>query len=101
MPISSWIRHNPNKLFAAMWQHRRQPWTFNSGGPGSGLHVTVDGGETWTKLSDKEGLPEGELGRIGLAISRSKPDVVYALVENKKNGLYRSTDGGTEVEKDE
>jgi photosystem II stability/assembly factor-like uncharacterized protein len=79
---------NPNKLFAAMWQHRRQPWTFNSGGPGSGLHVTIDGGATWTKLSDKEGLPEGELGRIGLAIARSKPDVVYALVENKKNALY-------------
>lgn len=85
---------NPNKLFAAMWEHRRQPWTFNSGGPGSGLHVTVDGGATWTKLSDKEGLPKGELGRIGIAIARSKPDVVYAYVENKKNALYRSTDGG-------
>jgi len=86
---------NPNKLFAAMWQHRRQPWTFNSGGPGSGLHVTINGGETWTKLTDKEGLPEGELGRIGLAVARNKPDVVYALIENKKNALYRSTDGGT------
>jgi len=85
---------NPNKLFASMWQHRRQPWTFNSGGPGSGLHVTVDGGETWTKLTSKEGLPEGELGRIGLAIARSKPEVVYAWVESKKNALYRSTDGG-------
>jgi photosystem II stability/assembly factor-like uncharacterized protein len=86
---------NPNKLFAAMWQHRRQPWTFNSGGPGSGLHVTIDGGATWTKLSDKEGLPKGELGRIGIAIAPSKPDVVYAYIENKKNGLYKSTDGGT------
>ena len=85
---------NPNKLFASMWQHRRLPWTFNSGGPGSGLHVTVDGGETWTKLTSKEGLPEGELGRIGLAIARSMPEVVYALVESKKNALYRSTDGG-------
>lgn len=90
---------NPNKLFAAMWQHRRLPWTFTSGGPGSGLHVTVDGGETWTKLTSKEGLPEGELGRIGLAIARSKPDVVYALVENKKNALYRSTDGGSKWKK--
>ncbi|MEQ1587637.1 MAG: hypothetical protein ABL895_17255 [Cyclobacteriaceae bacterium] len=85
---------NPNKLFAAMWQHRRQPWTFTSGGPGSGLHVTIDGGETWTKITNKEGLPEGELGRIGLAIARSKPEVVYAYVENKKNALYRSVDGG-------
>lgn len=86
---------NPNKLFAAMWQHRRQPWTFSSGGPGSGLYVTNDGGETWSKLGDKDGLPEGELGRIGLAIARSKPEVVYAWVENKKNALYRSSDGGT------
>ncbi len=85
---------NPNKFFASMWQHRRQPWTFNSGGPGSGLYVTIDGGEKWTKLTSKEGLPEGDLGRIGLAISRSKSEVVYALVESKKNALYRSTDGG-------
>lgn len=85
---------NPNKLFASMWQHRRQPWTFTSGGPGSGLHVTLDGGETWTKLTNKDGLPEGELGRIGLAIARSKPEIIYAWIENKKNALYRSTDGG-------
>ncbi|MFZ5972588.1 MAG: WD40/YVTN/BNR-like repeat-containing protein [Bacteroidota bacterium] len=85
---------NPNKLIAAMWQHRRQPWIFHSGGPGSGLYVTYDGGKTWQKRTDKDGLPEGELGRIGLAIARSKPDVVYALVESKKNALYRSTDGG-------
>jgi photosystem II stability/assembly factor-like uncharacterized protein len=85
---------NPNKLFAAMWEHLRQPWTFTSGGPGSGLHTTYDGGKTWKKLTHKEGLPEGELGRVGIAISRSKPDVVYALVESKKNALYRSTDGG-------
>jgi photosystem II stability/assembly factor-like uncharacterized protein len=85
---------NPNKLFANMWEHRRMPWTFSSGGPGSGLHVTYDGGKTWKKLSSKEGLPEGELGRMGLAIARSKPNVVYALIESKKNALYRSDDGG-------
>ena len=85
---------NPNKLIAAMWEHRRHPWTFKSGGPGSGLHVTYDGGKTWKKMTSKEGLPEGELGRIGLAISRSKPEIVYALVESKKNALYRSDDGG-------
>jgi len=85
---------NPNKLFASMWQHRREPWTFNSGGPGSGLYMTIDGGENWTKVTNKEGLPEGDLGRIGLAIARSKPEVVYAWVESKKNALYRSDDGG-------
>jgi photosystem II stability/assembly factor-like uncharacterized protein len=85
---------NPNKLIASMWEHRRKPWTFNSGGPGSGIHVTLDGGRTWKKLTSKEGLPEGDLGRVGFAIARSKPDVIYALVEAKKNGLYRSTDGG-------
>lgn len=85
---------NPNKLFANMWEHRRMPWTFNSGGPGSGLYVTYDGGKNWKKLSNKEGLPEGDVGRMGLAISRSKPNVVYALMEAKKNALYRSEDGG-------
>ncbi len=85
---------NPNKLIAAMWEHRRKPYTFHSGGPGSGLYVTYDGGENWTKKTDKDGLPKGDLGRIGLAISNSNPQVVYALVEAKKNALYRSEDGG-------
>ncbi len=85
---------NPNKLFANMWEHRRMPWTFNSGGPGSGLYVTYDGGKNWKKLTDKEGLPEGNVGRMGLAIARNKPNVVYALIEAKKNALYRSEDGG-------
>jgi photosystem II stability/assembly factor-like uncharacterized protein len=86
--------NNPNKLIAAMWEHRRMPWTFNSGGPGSGLYITVDGGENWKRLSDKDGLPKGDLGRIGLAIAPSNPKRVYALVEAKKNGFYRSEDGG-------
>ncbi len=85
---------NPNKIFAAMWEHRRKPWTFASGGPGSGLYVTVNGGETWKKLSADDGLPKGDLGRMGLAVSRSNPDRVYALIESKKNALYRSDDGG-------
>ncbi len=85
---------NPNKLIASMWQHRRWPWTFKSGGPGSGLHITFDGGASWKKLTDKDGLPEGELGRIGVTIAASKPEVVYATIENKKNALYKSTDGG-------
>jgi photosystem II stability/assembly factor-like uncharacterized protein len=86
---------NPNKLIASMWEHRRWPWTFKSGGPGSGMHITYDGGKTWMKKTDKDGLPEGELGRMGLAISRSKPSIVYALIESKKNALYRSEDGGS------
>ncbi len=85
---------NPNKLIAAMWEHQRKPWTFNSGGEGSGLYITYDGGENWKKLTDKDGLPEGNLGRIGLAISPSNPKFVYALVEAKKNALYKSEDGG-------
>jgi photosystem II stability/assembly factor-like uncharacterized protein len=85
---------NPNKLIASMWEHRRQPWTFKSGGPGSGIHITYDGGKMWKKLSEKEGIPEGELGRVGFAIAKNKPDIIYALIEAKKNGLYRSTDGG-------
>jgi photosystem II stability/assembly factor-like uncharacterized protein len=85
---------NPKKIFVAMWQYRRWPWFFKSGGPGSGLYVTYDGGDHFKKLTAKDGLPSGELGRIGLAVARSNPKVVYALIESKKNGLYRSEDGG-------
>lgn len=85
---------NPNKLIAAMWEHKRDPWFFKSGGEGSGLHITYDGGETWKKISSDDGLPKGDLGRIGVAIARNKPNIVYALVEAKKNALYKSTDGG-------
>jgi photosystem II stability/assembly factor-like uncharacterized protein len=85
---------NPNKLIAAMWQHRRWPHTFKSGGPGSGLYITYDGGRNWKKLGKEEGLPAGELGRIGVAFARSMPSRVYAKVEAAKNGLYESNDGG-------
>jgi len=85
---------NPNKLFAALWEHKRDPWFFTSGGKGSGLHVTYDGGDTWQEITDKDGLPKGDLGRMGIAIAPSDPDVVYALIESKNNALYKSTDGG-------
>ena len=91
--------NNSNKLIVSMWEHRRQPWTFKSGGPSSGMHITYDGGKTWKKLTNKEGLPEGDLGRMGLAFARSKPDVVYSLIEAKKNALYRSDDGGNKWNK--
>ena len=85
---------NPNKLIAALWEHKRDPWFFKSGGKGSGLYMTHDGGKNWKKLSEEDGLPKGELGRIGIAISPSKPNIVYALIEAKKNALYKSEDGG-------
>lgn len=85
---------NPNKIIAAMWEFGRKPWTFNSGGEGSGLYITYDGGDTWLEKTDKDGLPKGPLGRIGLAFAPSQPQIVYALVEAKENALYKSTDGG-------
>ena len=85
---------NPNKLIAAMWQHKRTPYSFKSGGPGSGLYITYDGGRNWKKLGKEDGLPAGELGRIGIAFARSMPSRVYAKVEAAKNGFYASDDGG-------
>jgi len=85
---------NPNKLIAAMWEHKRDPWFFKSGGKGSGLYVSFDGGNNWSKKTKEDGLPEGDLGRIGLAIATNKTNVIYALVEAKKNALYKSEDGG-------
>ncbi|MEK7225785.1 MAG: hypothetical protein AAB221_08890 [Bacteroidota bacterium] len=85
---------NPNKLIAAMWQFKRTPWNLKSGGVGSGLYITVDGGKNWKKLAKEDGLPDGQLGRIGVAFARSMPSRVYAKVEATKNGLYKSDDGG-------
>ena len=85
---------NPHKLIAAMWEYGRKPWTFNSGGKGSGLYITHDGGKSWQKRSDKDGLPKGDLGRMGLAFAPSNPKIIYALIEAQKNALYKSTDGG-------
>jgi photosystem II stability/assembly factor-like uncharacterized protein len=83
---------NPNKIIVGMWEHLRRPWTFTSGGKGSGLYITYDGGDNWKKVED--GLPKGDLGRFGLAIAPSNPKIVYALVEAKDNALYKSVDGG-------
>ena len=85
---------NPNKLIAAMYEHRRTPYYFTSGGPGSGLFLTLDGGDSWKKLMFTEGIPEGDLGRIGLAIAQSNPNRIYAKIESEKNALYRSDNGG-------
>jgi photosystem II stability/assembly factor-like uncharacterized protein len=85
---------NPNKLIANMWQHRRTPYSFKSGGSGSGLYITYDGGKNWEKLGKKQGLPDGDYGRIGITISSNEPKRIYALVEATKNGLYKTDDGG-------
>jgi photosystem II stability/assembly factor-like uncharacterized protein len=86
---------NPQKLMVNMWEHRRNPWFFKSGGPGSGLFISYDGGETWKEKTEDHGLPKGELGRMGIAIAASQPNRVYAFIEKKgKNALYRSEDGG-------
>ncbi len=86
--------NNPNKLIVAMWEFGRTPWDFNSGGEGSGMYVTYDGGENWKRMGTDEGMPEGILGRIGVAIAPSKSNIVYALIEAEENGFYKSTDGG-------
>ena len=107
---------NPRILFAALWQTRRRPWTYTSGGPGSGLFRSEDGGETWKLLGpkpaeapksadkgnrqaeDPNGLPDGIWGRVGIAVAPSDSRRVYALIEADKGGLYRSDDGGEKWE---
>ena len=85
--------NNPAILFAGFWQARRTPWDLTSGGPGSGLYVSRDGGDTWKQLT-KGGLPEGTWGKVGVAVAPSDSRRVYALIEAEKGGLYRSDDGG-------
>jgi photosystem II stability/assembly factor-like uncharacterized protein len=86
---------NPRIIYAAMWEHGRLPWKVISGGPGSGLYKSTDEGDTWTRL--KEGLPE-EMGKMAIAVSRSNPEKVYALIESDSDkeagGLFVSTNAG-------
>lgn len=83
---------DPKTLYAGLWQFRRKPWKFESGGTGSGLFKSTDGGSTWKPLG--KGLPEGELGRIAVEVAPSDPKIVYALVEAKRSALFRSDDAG-------
>jgi len=82
---------NPRILYAAMWDHQRTPWMVRSGGAGSGIWKSVNGGESWTRLTD--GLPK-LMGKIGVSVSPANPDRVYAIVEAENGGMYRSDDAG-------
>ena len=84
--------HNANTLFASLWEVYRTPWSLNSGGPGSGLYKSTDGGSTWKHL-EGHGLPDGIMGRIGVSVGADS-NRIYALIESKQGGLYRSDDGG-------
>ncbi|MGH9487468.1 MAG: WD40/YVTN/BNR-like repeat-containing protein, partial [Terriglobales bacterium] len=89
---------NSQVIYAAMWQMTRRHWTFSSGGPGSGLYKTTDGGATWANISHRPGLPTGIFGKIGVAVAPSDPSVVYALIQadykGQAGGLFRSDDSG-------
>ena len=89
---------NPNVLFAGMWQTRRKPWDMRSGGPGSGLHISRDGGDTWKRLQGG-GLPEGVWGKVGVRVAATDSRRVYALIEAEQGGLFRSDNGGESWER--
>lgn len=87
--------NNPRVIYAAFWDHRRMPWQIRSGGPGSGVWKTTDGGDTWERMPQggKDGLPE-LMGKVGVAVSPPRPERVWAMVEADDGGLFRSDDGG-------
>ena len=85
---------NPDVIYASIYQLLRQPWSEPSGGPDSGFYKTTDGGDTWTEISRNPGLPKGVLGKIGVAVSPSRPNRVYAVIEAADGGLFRSEDSG-------
>jgi photosystem II stability/assembly factor-like uncharacterized protein len=86
--------NHPDLLYATMWQAERKPWGLTSGGPGSGIYKTTDGGAHWTDISHNPGLPKGVLGRIGVSIAASKPEIVYAIIQANEGGVFRSDDAG-------
>lgn len=85
---------NPSVWYAGMWRVIRTPHSMESGGEGSGLYKSVDGGETWTNLSSKKGLPKGTWGIVGVAVAPSNTDKIYTIIENANGGLFMSADGG-------
>src|SRR5262245_44194896 len=87
-------RKNPNVMFAGLWEAYRVEYQMSSGGPGSGLFKSTDGGETWREITRATGLPQGLVGKISIAISGADSNRIYALIENDKGGLYVSDDAG-------
>ncbi|MCK4430781.1 MAG: glycosyl hydrolase, partial [Candidatus Aminicenantes bacterium] len=85
---------NPRIIYAAIWEACRTPYSLTSGGPGSGLFKSTDGGDTWKEISRNKGLPKGMLGKIGVTVSAAKPDRVWAIIEAMDGGVYCSDDGG-------
>ena len=86
--------NNPNVLYAGLWQAHRRPWQLVSGGAGSGMFKTTDGGDTWTEITRNAGLPQGIWGNIGIAVSGANSNRVYALIEAREGGVYVSDDAG-------
>jgi photosystem II stability/assembly factor-like uncharacterized protein len=85
---------NPNVIYAGFWEVYRKPWTLESGGPGSGLHKSTDGGDTWNEITRNQGLPKGVIGNIGVAVSPANPERVWAIIEAEDGGVFRSDNGG-------
>jgi photosystem II stability/assembly factor-like uncharacterized protein len=88
------VPSNPRIMYAALWEFYRTPYSLSSGGPGSGLFKSTDGGDSWDEISRNRGLPKGVLGKIGVAVSPAKPSRVWAIIEAKDGGVFRSDDGG-------
>jgi photosystem II stability/assembly factor-like uncharacterized protein len=85
---------NPTVLYAGLWEVYRKPWTLESGGPGSGIFKSTDGGDTWTEITRNPGLPKGMIGIVGITVSPANPDRLWAIVEAEDGGVFRSDNGG-------
>jgi photosystem II stability/assembly factor-like uncharacterized protein len=85
---------NPNVIYAGFWEVYRKPWTLESGGPGSGLFKSTDGGDNWTEITRNPGLPKGTIGIVGIAVSPANPERLWAIIEAEDGGVFRSDNGG-------
>jgi photosystem II stability/assembly factor-like uncharacterized protein len=85
---------NSRVIYASIWQVIRKPWTFESGGPDSGLYKSTDGGDTWKEITRNSGLPKGVIGRIGIAVSPVRAGSLWVIIEADEGGIFHSDDGG-------